>query len=107
MVQDSGAKIIITLDRFWEDVEPLQDAGVVNTTIITGIQDGLPPLKRWLYPLKYRNEMVDVPHQPERSRVQYREVLKGAPANFLGTHLRRWRSSSTPGERPGIPKLRC
>ena len=78
LAKDSGADIIITLDRFWDVVEPLLEAGVVSTAIVTGVQDGLARLKRWLYPLKYRDEMVAVPHDPERGRYQYRRLLKGA-----------------------------
>lgn len=79
LAEDSGARIIITLDRFWDAVEPILDAGIVSTAIVTGVQDGLSRIKRWLYPLKYKNEMVDVPHDPERGRYQYRKLLSGAP----------------------------
>src|SRR5690606_26744529 len=76
---ESGARIIITLDRFWDVIEPLLERGQFQSAIVTGVEDGLPRIKRWLYPLKYRNEMVDVAHEPARGRYQYTQLLKGAP----------------------------
>ncbi|MEZ4569408.1 MAG: long-chain fatty acid--CoA ligase [Thermomicrobiales bacterium] len=87
LVDDSGANLIVTLDRFWEDVEPLLDNGIVSTAIVTGIQDGLPRLKRWLYPLKYKHEMVEVKHEPDRGRHQYREFIKGGSSQPTGVSL--------------------
>ncbi len=76
--EDSGAKIIITLDRFWNHVEPILDSGVLDVAIITGVQDGLPTIKRLLYPIKFRNEIVKVDHNPSRGRYQYRSLLSRA-----------------------------
>ena len=78
---DSGANIIVTLDRFWESVEPLVSDGTVDTVVVTGVQDGLSTIKRWLYPLKYRDEMVDVPHDPTAGHLQYRKFIGGASSD--------------------------
>ena len=78
LAEDSGADIVITLDRFWDAIEPLLESGVLSTAIVTGVQDGLTTIKRLLYPLKYRSEMVDVPHDPGNGRMQFRKFLKGA-----------------------------
>lgn len=79
LARDSGANIIITLDRFWDVIEPLTGDGGVANVIVTGIQDGLPRIKRWLYPFKFRDEMVDIPHKPDAGIYQYRSLMKGAP----------------------------
>lgn len=79
LAEDSGARIAITLDRFWDRVAPIQERGVLDSVISTSIQDGLPRLKRWLFPLKYRKDLVDVPHAPERGIYQFRELLADAP----------------------------
>jgi len=81
LARESDARVVITLDRFWDVIEPLLDGGLFDAAIVTGVQDGLSRVKRWLYPLKYRNEMVDVQHEPERKRYQYAQLLKGAPTS--------------------------
>ena len=78
LAEDSGANIVVTLDRFWDAIEPLLDSKQVHSAIVTGVQDGLSTLKRLLYPLKYRDEMVSVPHDPARNRYQFRKLMKGA-----------------------------
>jgi long-chain acyl-CoA synthetase len=79
LAEDSGARIVVTLDRFWDAVEPLLESATFSAALVTGVQDGLPRLKRWLYPLKYRAEMVDVPHDPPAGRYQLMKLLEGAP----------------------------
>lgn len=79
LAQDSGARIIIALDRVWDRVAPIVGRGLVETAIVTGVQDYLPGIKRLLYPLKYRKEIVKVEHAPERGILQFRKLMKGAP----------------------------
>lgn len=75
---DAGATIVVVLDRMWEKVRPLVERGEVRLAIVTGPHDYLPTIKRLLYPLKYRKEMVRVPHAPERGIVQFRRFIAGA-----------------------------
>jgi long-chain acyl-CoA synthetase len=77
LAADSGARIIVALDRVWDRVQPMLDRNDVDTAIVTGPQDFLPTVKRWLYPLKYRKEMVAVPHAPQRGIYQFRKFLNG------------------------------
>ncbi len=79
LAQDSGARFIIALDRVWDRVAPIVGRGLVETAIVTGVQDYLPGVKRLLYPLKYRKEIVKVEHAPERGILQFRKLMKGAP----------------------------
>lgn len=80
LAEDSGARIIVVLDRMWEKVRPIVERGEVDLAIVTGAQDYLPPVKRLLFPLKYRNDLVRVPHEPERGVVQFRRFISGGDA---------------------------
>ncbi|MBI5197310.1 MAG: long-chain fatty acid--CoA ligase [Nitrospirae bacterium] len=50
--RDSGAKIVLTLDLFFEKVDKIRDASGVQRVIVTRVQDFLPPLLKLAYPLK-------------------------------------------------------
>lgn len=78
LAADSGAKIVVTLDRVWNRIGPLVERKEIDVAIVTGAHDELPTLKRLLYPLKYRKEMVKVPHDPSRGIHQFRTLIKGA-----------------------------
>ncbi|HMM41338.1 MAG TPA: long-chain fatty acid--CoA ligase [Thermomicrobiales bacterium] len=78
LATDSGARIIVALDRVWDRIAPLVERGVVEKAIMTGPQDFLPTIKRWLYPLKYRKEMVSVPFDAGRGILGLPALLKGA-----------------------------
>jgi len=78
LAADSGAKIIVALDRVWDRIAPLIERGVVQRAIMTGPQDYLPTVKRLLYPLKYRKEMISVPFDSARGIESLRDVMKGA-----------------------------
>jgi long-chain acyl-CoA synthetase len=80
LTADSGARFIITLDRVWDRVEPLVKNGTVEAAIVTSPHDYLPTLKRLLYPLKYRKEMIKVPHDPKAGTYQFRKWLGSAPS---------------------------
>jgi len=78
LAQDSGARFVVVLDRMWDRVEPLIERGDLELAIVTGVQDYLPGIKRLLYPLKYRKEMVKVDHKPEAGIHQFRKLMSGA-----------------------------
>ena len=79
LARDSGAKIVVVLDRMWEKVEPIVKRGELEAAIVTGPQDYLPTAKRLLYPLKYGKEMVRVAHKPQEGIYQFRKLMSGAP----------------------------
>ncbi len=78
LATDSGARVIVALDRVWDRIAPLVERGVVDRAIMTGPQDFLPAVKRWLYPLKYRKEMVAIPWDAARGVYSLAALLKGA-----------------------------
>jgi len=78
LAADSGARVVVALDRVWDRIAPLVERGVVERAIMTGPQDFLPTIKRWLYPLKYRKEMITVPFDAARGIYSLPALLKGA-----------------------------
>ena len=80
LARDSRARFVVVLDRMWDRVQPLIERRELEIAIVTGPQDYLPTLKRLLYPLKFRKEMVKVAHQPDKSIHQFRTLMNGASA---------------------------
>jgi long-chain acyl-CoA synthetase len=78
LAADSGARIIVALDRVWDRVGPLVERKEVDVAIVTGAHDYLPTIKRLLYPVKYRKEMVKIPHDPKKGVYQFRKLMSGA-----------------------------
>jgi long-chain acyl-CoA synthetase len=79
LAKDSDARFVVVLDRMWDRVEPILRRGELETAIVTGVHDYLPSVKRLLYPLKYRKEMIKVDHEPDRGIHQLRKLMSGAP----------------------------
>lgn len=80
LAEDSGARIGVVLDRMWDKVQPLVAGGVLDLAIVTGVHDYLPPLKRLLYPIKFRNDMVRIKHEPGKI-VAFRRFLAAAESS--------------------------
>jgi long-chain acyl-CoA synthetase len=78
LAADADARIIVVLDRMWEKVQPLVARGLFTCAIVTSVQDGLPTLKRLLFPIAKRKEVIAIPHDPARGVWRYRAFLKGA-----------------------------
>jgi len=87
LAADSGARIIVTLDRAWDRVGPMIERKEIDIAIVTGPHDELPTMKRLLYPLKYRKEMIKIPHDPKAGVFQFRKFLKGAPDKRPGVRI--------------------
>ncbi len=78
LAADSGARIIVTLDRAWDRVGPMMERKEIDIAIVTGPHDELPAMKRLLYPFKYRKEMIKIAHDPKAGVYQFRKFMKGA-----------------------------
>lgn len=65
-INDSGAETIIALDLFYEKIARIQHRVPLKRIILTGAGDYLPPILKFLYPLKMRMEgqRVRVPQRP-------------------------------------------
>jgi long-chain acyl-CoA synthetase len=55
-LNDSGAETIIALDLFYEKIAHIQHRVSLKRIIMTGAEDYLPPILRFLYPLKMMKE---------------------------------------------------
>src|SRR5206468_329356 len=53
-LNDSGSETMVALDLFHSRIEPIRERTALKRTILTGVQDFLPPLRRLLYPIKAR-----------------------------------------------------
>lgn len=89
LAADSKARFIVVLDRMWDKVEPIIARREIETAIVTGIQDYLPTIKRLLYPVKFRKEMIRIPHQPDKGIHQFRKLMAGAPDKPTGVKISR------------------
>jgi long-chain acyl-CoA synthetase len=78
LAADSGARIIVTLDRAWDRVGPMVERKEIDVAIVTGPHDELPTMKRLLYPFKFRKEMIKIAHEPSKGVYQFRKFMKGA-----------------------------
>jgi len=65
-LNDSGAETIIALDLFYEKIAHIQHRVPLKRIILTGAEDYLPPILRFLYPIKMMKEgqRVHVPSRP-------------------------------------------
>lgn len=61
---DSGAKAVITLDIFYPKVATVCQKLGIKHIIVTGLQDYLPPVKKFILPimLKRKGQWIDVPY---------------------------------------------
>ncbi len=51
---NSGTEIVISLDIFWPRIEAVREKLPIRHVILSGIQDYMPLIKRWLAPLELR-----------------------------------------------------
>ncbi len=75
---DAGAETLITLDLFYEKSKNTMKQTKLKHLIFTGVQDFLPLLLKWLYPIKAKREKkwVNIPEEPGVYR--WRDLMKGA-----------------------------
>lgn len=80
-MKDSGAKIIITLDTFYSRVENIVQETEIKHTIVTGVKDYLPLIKKWLYPIKAKKE-GPLPVVPYNNQVHsFTKLINSAAAD--------------------------
>lgn len=53
---DSGVKAVISLDLFWPRIDAVRGKLPIEQVILSGIQDYMPTLKRWVAPLELRRQ---------------------------------------------------
>jgi long-chain acyl-CoA synthetase len=73
-LQDSGCRVLLTLDLLWPKAK---EAGLPEFSIVTSIKEALPFPKNLLYPLKQK-----LPKVPANEATPYTELLKEPAAGF-------------------------
>lgn len=84
ILEDSGAKTIITLDRFYEKVLHLREQTPLHRIIVTGVQEFLPGVLRLGYMLKERPKKIRAT-LPEV--YLFSELLQRASAHAPAVHV--------------------
>lgn len=78
-INDSGTKIIITVDLLFEKIAEVSDKTGFSTAIVTEIADFLPGVKRFLGKLLKKIPTAEIKPLPGKTVIRFREVLKGMP----------------------------
>jgi len=74
--EDAGAETLITLDLFYEKAKNSMEETALKRIIFTGVQDFLPLILKWLYPLKAKREKQWVEIPPGEGIYHYRKLMK-------------------------------
>jgi len=77
---DAGAETLITLDLFYEKAKNSMEETTLRRIIFTGVQDFLPLILKWLYPLKAKREKQWVEIPPADGIYHYRNLMKNTVA---------------------------
>lgn len=75
---DSGSETMVALDLFHSRIEPIRERTALKRTILTGVQDFLPPLRRLLYPIKARMSGHWTRIKKDPSMYEFLGLLKGS-----------------------------
>lgn len=78
-INDSGAKMIITIDIMFEKIAEVADKTDFSTVIVTEIADFLPGVKRVLGKLLKKIPTAEVKPLPGKTVVRFMEAIKGMP----------------------------
>ncbi|MFQ5795936.1 MAG: long-chain fatty acid--CoA ligase [Candidatus Bipolaricaulia bacterium] len=81
ILNDAGAKAIVTLRRLYPRVKVIQKETSLEHIIVTSIRDFLPTLKRWLYPLAQMRHGMRV-RVPQDAAHDLMTMLAAAPATL-------------------------
>lgn len=82
-LNDSGSRVLVTLDHFLPKVEDAWDRLNLEHTVITGLSEALPWPLSWLYPLKAWRQGLTTGFSPGPGRLRWRDLLKAQPLTEL------------------------
>jgi long-chain acyl-CoA synthetase len=78
-IRDSGAETLITLDMLYPKIYKVQPAVGLKNIIVGKVQDYLPPLKKFIYPIIAQKGTENVPLE-EKNGVRFYQNLKKSKA---------------------------
>ncbi|MGZ0086638.1 long-chain-fatty-acid--CoA ligase [Caldibacillus thermoamylovorans] len=76
-LNDSGASVLVTLDLLYPKAEALRGKTPVKHWVVTRMQDYLPTVKKWLYPLVQRKQKMPSVQIEENDAVHWFRSLVG------------------------------
>ena len=75
-IKDSGAETLVTLDLLYSKVHKVQPSVGLKRIIVGKIQDYLPPLKKFIYPIIAQKGTENVPLEEKNGVVFYQKLMK-------------------------------
>ena len=75
-IKDSGAETLVTLDLLYPKVHKVQPSVGLKRIIVGKIQDYLPPLKKFIYPIIAQKGTENVPLEEKNGVVFYQKLMK-------------------------------
>ena len=75
-IKDSGAETLVTLDLLYPKVYKVQPSVGLKRIIVGKIQDYLPPLKKFIYPIIAQKGTENVPLEEKNGVVFYHKLMK-------------------------------
>ncbi len=78
-INDSGAKLIISIDIMFEKIAEIADKTDFSTVVVTEIADFLPGIKRVLGKLLKKIPTAEVTPLPGKTVVRFMDAIKGMP----------------------------
>ncbi len=81
-LQDSGAKVLITIDVFLDKVRAIKDDTDLEHIIVTSAADELPPIKAILYKL-----FIGPKNPKVKDELKYKEIVKNASNEPIFTKI--------------------
>ena len=86
-LNDSEAKLLVTLDALFDKVAPLVEQTKLNTVVVSSIADFLPPLKRRLGRLFKKIPTGKIKPISDTNVVKYLDVLRQTPSDRIAVEL--------------------
>ena len=75
-IKDSGAETLVTLDLLYPKVYKVQPSVGLKRIIVGKIQDYLPPLKKFIYPIIAQKGTENVPLEEKNGVMFYQKLMK-------------------------------
>ncbi|MFC0298740.1 long-chain-fatty-acid--CoA ligase [Geobacillus jurassicus] len=87
-LNDSGASVLVTMDILYPKAERLKGRTPVKHWIVTRMQDYLPTVKKWLYPLVQRKQNMPIVRIEESETVHlFRSIVSRKETAPIGVDI--------------------
>jgi len=87
-LNDSGASVLVTMDILYPKAEKLKGRTPLKHSIVTKMQDYLPTVKKWLYPLVQRKQNMPIVRIAESETVHlFRPIMSQKETAPIGVDI--------------------